>query len=240
MHDSIRALRRSLRARKSDLIVRHGRVDDVVAQECAIAGACTLYMHTATSAPDRLIEHTVCRTASKLGVRVVSLWSGTLYSIHDVPFCLSKMPSNYITFREHVYQHGKLSDPLPPPATLPPLPSTISPGELPPPDEKHNVLGGEDVAQTHLRSYVRHSARRTTPGRAGAVHYYSDFPTPWLRTGCLSPRRLYHEVRSVAQRGAACTIYFQLLWRDFFAFLAAASCIHPILNHPRSAIACIK
>jgi deoxyribodipyrimidine photo-lyase len=53
---------------------------------------------------------------------------------------------------------------------------------------------------------------------------FSSRLSPWLSTGCLSPREIYEEIkRYESKHGANDSTYwliFELLWRDFFHFLA--------------------
>ncbi len=49
---------------------------------------------------------------------------------------------------------------------------------------------------------------------------FSSKLSPWLARGCLSPRRVYSEIRAFEQQSGATrstyALIFELLWRDFF------------------------
>jgi len=87
--------------------------------------------------------------------------------------------------------------------------------------------GGESEAQKRLQSYFFEgdhlkSYKETRNGMLGA-DYSSKF-SAWLAHGCISPRTIAQEVqRYEAERVANDSTYwliFELLWRDYFRFIA--------------------
>ncbi|CAM9507647.1 unnamed protein product, partial [Heterosigma akashiwo] len=87
--------------------------------------------------------------------------------------------------------------------------------------------GGEAEGRRRVQGYFfeRDCLREykvTRNGMLGAD--YSSKLSPWLAHGCLSPRWVYQEIkRYEAERVANDSTYwlvFELLWRDFFHFLA--------------------
>jgi deoxyribodipyrimidine photolyase len=99
------------------------------------------------------------------------------------------------------------------------------------------LQGGETEALARLRSFVAHTRRQlrevagpaaSAKGRGGAASaHFSTQVSPWLAMGCLSPRRMYEELRAhtrgtVTGGGADAGtnwLVFELLWRDFFRLL---------------------
>lgn len=53
---------------------------------------------------------------------------------------------------------------------------------------------------------------------------YSTKFSPWLAAGCLSPRRVHHEVRRYenarVENKSTYWVIFELIWRDYFRFFA--------------------
>jgi deoxyribodipyrimidine photo-lyase len=53
---------------------------------------------------------------------------------------------------------------------------------------------------------------------------YSTKFSPWLAAGCLSPRRVHHEVRRYerarTENKSTYWVIFELIWRDYFRFFA--------------------
>ncbi|GLC48551.1 hypothetical protein PLESTB_000110200 [Pleodorina starrii] len=104
------------------------------------------------------------------------------------------------------------------------------PAARPAPPTKHpkavlDFKGGETAALARLQYYLWDSDLISTyfdtrNGMLGGD--YSTKFAPWLAAGCISPRKIYHEIRRYeAQRGANKSTYwviFELIWRDFFRF----------------------
>jgi len=119
--------------------------------------------------------------------------------------------------------------------------------------ETSALRGGESEALQRLGAFLARAKRRGGGAKgagqpaasAGALRALSasaplggaDFScriSPWLATGCLSPRELYHKVdRELSRRGrrkeespaatppaaSADWVLFELMWRDFFRFV---------------------
>ncbi|RLM89627.1 DASH family cryptochrome [Halobellus sp. Atlit-38R] len=92
----------------------------------------------------------------------------------------------------------------------------------------HPFPGGEDAALDRLTSYIwegdhLREYRETRNGLVGP-DYSSKF-SPWLNEGCLSPRRIYEEVkryeRERVSNDSTYWLLFELRWRDFFQFQLA-------------------
>ncbi len=88
--------------------------------------------------------------------------------------------------------------------------------------------GGESAALDRLRYYLWDSDRikryrDTRNGLLGAD--YSTKLSPWLANGSLSPRTIYAEVKRYeserVKNDSTYWLVFELIWRDYFAFLAA-------------------
>ena len=129
--------------------------------------------------------------------------------------------------------------PLDPPETIPgpgadvpasdPLPTLASLGlDDPPLDARACRPARRRSGRDRARPGVGVGRRRARPLQGDAQRAarpgYSSKYSPWLAHGCLSPRRVYADVRAYeTERGANSSTYwliFELIWRDFFHFLA--------------------
>ena len=100
-----------------------------------------------------------------------------------------------------------------------------------PVDDKRAVLkfvGGETTGFTQLHDYFWRKDclrvyKQTRNGMLGA-NYSSKF-SPWLALGCLSPRWIYAQVQAYEKKrvenDSTYWLVFELVWRDFFRFIAA-------------------
>lgn len=239
--ESLRDLQQRLRDLGSDLVIRKGRPEEVLPTLAREHDAGRLFFHAEPMREERDVESAL-RIALPDRVRVTSLWGHTLVLPQDLPFEIASTPDTYTTFRKAVESRSEVQSEVASPDVLPPLPDGLSAGKLPEsveelgttpiePDPRRAALamrGGETKALDRLNAYLwerdRLKTYKTTRNGMLGADYSSKF-SPWLALGCLSPRRVYHEVkRYETERVANKSTYwliFELLWRDFFRFYGA-------------------
>lgn len=167
----------------------------------------------------------------------------TLFHDHDLPFAPERMPKVYSDFRKAVERgvpvrgEWELGAGVPAPSgAVSRLAGTprweFRPEGIDrddPPDERAAFFfdGGEQAAWRRLSYYFWESTglwryKQTRNGLVGP-DYSSKF-SPWLAHGVLSPRSIHREVRRFeTDRGRNQSTYwliFELIWRDYFHFLA--------------------
>eukprot|EP00871_Galdieria_phlegrea_P005039 jgi/Galph1/5536/GphlegSOOS_G4187.1 len=230
--ESVEDLRQSLRAKNSDLIVRHGRPEEVLPELCR--------QNREVTYEDLQVEESVEEALKNIGVELTFLWSNTLYQTEDLPFEIENMPDIYTKFRESLENKGRIRDPLELPEPFPRRPR-CEPGDIPSfadlgldnsvetmareslnPRGVHGFKGGESESLKRMENYL--SEMKNTDMYASANAYLgADFSckiSPWLALGCISPRKIYHEIcQSVTPADIQKTTYFELVWRDFFRFI---------------------
>ena len=158
--DSVADLRRSLRARGGDLVVRVGRPEVVIPELARAAGAEVVYAHGEVSRDECRAEEKVSKAIEKEGVEVKYFWGSTLYHLDDLPFKLDDMPSNYGGFREAVkgLEVRKVLD-APEEVKCVPMKNVLEPGEIPTLGE----LGlSSPPAMAQVKSFQRRSFLRST------------------------------------------------------------------------------
>lgn len=234
---SVADLRQSYRSRGSELIVRRGAPEQVIPHLVAELNATAVYFHTYPTPEEQAIERAVIQ---HLQVPHQSWWGHTLYHPADLPFSLGDLPELFTQFRKIVEAPGsQIHAAMSAPTALVPL-DNIRPGEIPtladcgldePPADARAVLdfrGGETAGLARLQQYfwqqdLLRTYKETRNGLIGA-DYSSKF-SPWLALGCLSPRYIYAQVKQYEvdrlQNDSTYWLIFELLWRDYFAFIAA-------------------
>lgn len=238
--ESVINLRASLRALGSDLLVRVGLPEVVLPELVRQLEIAAVYHSTEVTSEELAVESALGEALQPLGVPVRAFWNSTLYHPEDLPFELSALPGLFTDFRKRVERESSLRPAFPKPEPLPPLPTTVELGELPdikdfglvpPVFDARAVLefqGGETAALERLDQYfwqqghLKHY-KLTRNGLLGA-DYSSKF-SPWLAHGCLSARYVYWQVQEFEARrlknDSTYWLVFELLWRDFFRFVAA-------------------
>ncbi|KAJ3683698.1 hypothetical protein LUZ60_013925 [Juncus effusus] len=254
--DSVKDLRNSLRNRGSDLIVRIGRPETVLPELAKEVGADGVFAHHEVSRDEVKTEEKVQKALEKQGIEIKYFWGSTLYHLEDLPFELDQMPTNYGGFRERV-SAITVRKVITAPDQFKGVPARggVEPGEIPtlaelgvsgPPavtqDGKKgfnsSLVGGETEAIERLRKFASecgaHVNKLNNNNNKDSI-YGANFSckiSPWLATGCLSPRFMFEELKKNTSKaiggakkgdaesdGGMNWLMFELLWRDFFRFI---------------------
>lgn len=245
LQESVQDLRNSLRKKGSELVVRHGQPEQVIPDLCKRYGARAVFMHREVVYEDQKVEERLQKNLKQAGKELQLFWANTLYHEEDLPFSVERMPDVYSDFREIVEKNGTVRTPIPTPDQYPSLPRGIDSGEIPTlsalgvPDTPVNkyqssgvsaITGGESEAIQRVASYVQSTKRldsELNPRAKVTSHLGADFScriSPWLAMGCISPRRIFDEMKKISNGSKSLyrsSTYFELVWRDFFRYITA-------------------
>lgn len=247
--ESVADLRRSLRAIGADLVIRVGAPEIEIPTIVRHVKASAVHYHEEVTAEELVVDRALEAALADDGIELAAFWGSTLYHPDDLPFAIAALPDLFTQFRKRVEQDAKIYPPHDAPHRLPPLPGDLDVGALPKLADLYDPdlwaeLGGEDAIAAdprgvltftggesagwerlqdyfwrgdHLRRY-----KQTRNGMLGA-DYSSKF-SPWLALGCLSPKSIHAEVqryeRDRVQNDSTYWLIFELLWRDYFRFVA--------------------
>ena len=237
--EAVADLRERLRAIGSDLVVRQGITEDVIVDLAREYGASWVYCNRERTHEEVKIQDALESRLWNLGQELRYSRGKMLYHTADLPFPVSHTPDVFSHFRKEVERFVPVREPLDAPEALQALPDGVDVGELPSLRDlghEHDVyderaaihhVGGETAGLDRLEYYLWGSdlAKTYKVTRNGLLgEAYSTKFSAWLAAGCLSPKRVYHELRRYeAERGANDStywIFFELLWRDFFRLMA--------------------
>lgn len=237
--ESVRDLRNSLQQLGSKLIVRRGLPENIISAIAQQLKVDAVYYQKEVTAEEIKVEKALEKALSSKGIAIKSFWEATLYLLEDLPFSLTEIPELYTNFRKQVEKKSAIEEALPVPKKLSPLPD-IDSGEIPelselglatPTADDRGVLqfkGGETAAISRLNDYFWQAdclkKYKETRNEMLGANYSSKF-SPWLALGCISPRYIYQQVQKYeAERiknNSTYWLIFELIWRDFFRFIAA-------------------
>ncbi len=236
--ETVADLRRSLRSRGSDLIIRQGKPEEEIMALVETLNIDSLCWHEEATAEETNVENKVKQALRSRGTAFKTYWGTTLYHPDDLPFEILELPEIFTQFRKAVEKEVQVREIFQAPAQLPTLPENIEPGELPTlsdfglaerSTDPRGVLafkGGETKALARLQHYFwdancLSSYKETRNGMLGA-DYSSKF-SAWLANGSLSPRQVYAEVqryeRDRQKNNSTYWMIFELMWRDYFRFV---------------------
>jgi deoxyribodipyrimidine photo-lyase len=237
--ESVADLRRNLRDRGADLVVRTGYPEDILPELSQSARGSWVFCNRERTSEELRIQNAVEQNLWAIGREVYYSRGKLLYYTSDLPFPITQTPDTFTQFRKETERLTPVREPLPTPTRIPCVEdSGIDPGEIPtladfgipePVEDKRaaiNWKGGETAGLDRLAYYLfdSHAVATYKETRNGLIG--SDYSTKfsaWLAQGCLSPKRIYAEVKAYeAKNGANDSTYwviFELLWRDFFRLM---------------------
>ncbi|BBC23839.1 DASH family cryptochrome [Pseudanabaena sp. ABRG5-3] len=238
--ESVANLRENLRSLNSDLIVRLGKPEDVLPQLAQQWKITSIYYHAEVTTEEKAVETHLLGALNSQDISIRSFWGNTLLHPDDLPFEIAQLPELFTHFRKQVEVDFTVRDIFPTPTHLSHLPNNFDTGEIPtlsilglvepvPCDRAVlQFLGGETEALKRLDHYFWQSDRlqvyKQTRNGMLNVDDSSKF-SPWLALGCISPRYIYAQVKQYERdrlaNDSTYWLIFELLWRDYFRFVAA-------------------
>lgn len=235
VRECVEDLRASLRERGGDLAVRRGKTEDVVAELVDEHDVDVVVTQTKPATEEFERERAVRESARDEDAETRTFWTHTLHHINDLPTPPSDINDTFTPWRKEVEREAEVRDTVETPETLetpafddeiPTLEELGFDGE--PKHDERAVLpfeGGETRALERLEEYVWERDRlreyKETRNELVGADYSSKF-SAWLGRGCLSPRRVYEEVKRYeherVSNESTYWLVFELRWRDFFQF----------------------
>ena len=237
--ETLHELRKNLRAKGSDLVVRVGKPEEEIPFLVAQTKASMVYssheIGTEEAAVVDQLELKLWRHQALLDL----CWAGNLLETEELPFPLKYTPNTFTDFRKQVEKDLPVGEMFPEPETLPGLIEGVVPGEIPcltelgldsEATDDRAVLafrGGESTAIERMHQYIWQQNllkdyKETRNGLLGAD--YSTKFSPWLANGALSVRAIYYEIRKyeaeVIKNKSTWHLIFELLWREYFRLIA--------------------
>jgi deoxyribodipyrimidine photo-lyase len=236
--ESLADLRARCQAIGGNLIVRYGAPESVLPALLREVGATVVYYHEEVASEETTVEAEVDAALQAMGASSIGCWGHTLLHPDDLPFDRDALPDVFTQFRTRVER-----DVVPRACFGPPLRFTtpaIDAGELPTLSSlglvepaadaraQFRPRGGMSEAHDRLEHYLwtTDRLRLYKETRNGLLDIDdSSKLSPWLAMGCISPRRISTEVqryeRERVKNDSTYWLIFELLWRDYFRFVAA-------------------
>lgn len=236
--ESVIDLKQNLQKIGSDLVIRIGNPVEILHQMAIESNAVAIYASKEVTQEETDIEANLTKNLKPENIDLELIWISTLYHARDLPFQLNSLPNVFTEFRKLLEKVTKVRPTFATIDSLPPI-QNIDVGKIPtleelgleePVFDKRSVLefrGGETEGLKHLDNYIWQkdllkSYKETRNGLIGSD--YSSKLSAWLNLGCISPRKVYEEVkRYEVERIANDSTYwliFELIWRDYFIFVA--------------------
>ncbi|KAA0249045.1 MAG: DASH family cryptochrome, partial [Chlorobiota bacterium] len=232
--DSVAVLSKKYREHGSTLITEHGSTIGNINAMLRNYSINTVFMAKEHTEYETEIERELVK--ANPGIEFQFFEDRTMLHPGDLPFHCSALPELFTTFRKEVEKDLRVRKPADAVVKLPPTIDVQGDGKT---LEEIAILlgiekglelrfkGGESEGLRRLKYYLDETQllsryKETRNGLLGD-DYSSKF-SPWLSIGALSPRQIYWAVKEYEEKyGANDSTYwlvFELLWRDFFRFIA--------------------
>ena len=236
--ETVISLRTALRQRGSDLLVRVGKPEEIIPEIITQVGATDVYTAKETGTEERTILETLENVMHPLKAALHQYWMHTLFHDEDVPWPIRQVPETFTTFRKESEKSVAVRPLFDVPGNWHVL-TDIEAGSIPscadlgvPPEaidsrRAYAFAGGEQPALDRLNYYLWESDKileykNTRNGLLGPD--YSSKLSPWLAVGAISPKTIYSALKEYEserkKNSGTYWLFFELLWRDFFRFMA--------------------
>ncbi|KAI3841626.1 hypothetical protein MKW92_036998 [Papaver armeniacum] len=228
-------LRKNLMKRGLNLVIRHGKPEDILPSIAKAVGAHTTCQERVARSISK-IRGSTSTSRNPTNVKLELIWGSTMYHIDDLPFNTSSLPDIYTQFRKSVESKCAIRGCFKLPPSIGPLPSTDIGkiggwGDVPSLDQLGVVhveakkgmyfVGGESAALGRVYEYfwkkdLLKVYKHTRNGMLGPD--YSTKFSPWLafETSLLVKR--YEKDRLA--NDSTYWVLFELIWRDYFRFVS--------------------
>jgi deoxyribodipyrimidine photo-lyase len=231
--ESVANLRENLKKRGSELLVKVGIPEEIVAQLADSTKASWVFCNREMTDEEIKVQDRLERNLWKMGRELVFNRGKMLYYTADLPFPIAHTPDIFTNFRKEVEKFVKVREPLAIPADLKKYRFVDDYGEIPSVEDfgmknpaNTKFQGGETSGLEQLDYYIWKTKNvkkyKETRNELSGWDYSTKF-SPWLAAGCISPKTIYHEIKKFEKThgGNESTYWvnFELLWRDFFRLM---------------------
>jgi len=238
--ESIAELKQNLQSKGSDLIIRIGKPEEEIFKIARVEKTSWVFCNRERTEEEVKVQDDLEKKLWSVGQEVRFSRGKMLFYTADLPFPVTHTPDNFTHFRKEVEKFIPIRKTWD--TELRPLPALnvrVEIGETPSlsdfgfknkyvrnPKSAFPFKGGENAAISHLKNYFWEKELAKTYKESRNQMMGTDFSTkfsPWLAHGCISPKKIYWELKKYEEEKGANEstywIFFELMWRDFFRLM---------------------
>jgi deoxyribodipyrimidine photo-lyase len=236
--ESLSNLRENLKKIGSELIVKIGIPEEEIFALAQKYEVDRVVASKEVTQEETTIEALLSQKLKTKNIDIELYWGNTLIHARDLPFQIHFLPDIFTDFRKKVENYWIIRPCLDSPEKIrnpinleiPTFPTLEDIGfDTFTMDNRdaNNFRGGETYAFERLNSYFWETDSlkdyKITRNQMLGSDYSSKL-SPWLSLGCISPRKVYEEIRKYEKdrikNDSTYWLIFELLWRDYFHFIA--------------------
>jgi len=236
--ESVEDLRKNLKAKGSDLIIRVGKPEEEIFKLAEQLKSSWVFCNRERTDEEEKVQDKLEKKLWSIGQEIKYNRGKMLYYTADLPFPVSQVPDVFTTYRKEIESTISIRQPLPIPEIIDLPEIDIDRGEVPTLKtfgktdiaskhiENAKFRGGETAVIKHLHDYIWNQQAIINYKESRNDLFGWDFSTklsPWLSSGCISPKYIMEEVkkfeREVIKNDSTYWVYFELMWRDYFRLI---------------------
>ncbi|MET4081323.1 deoxyribodipyrimidine photo-lyase [Pedobacter sp. UYP30] len=228
--ESVLALRNALKQIGGNLLIKEGKPEEIIPNLVAEYEITEVYHHREVAKEETAVSGLLENELWKQKINLKHFIGHTLYNKADLPFPIKDIPDTFNQFRKRVERDSIIK-----PCFI--APDRINVADVidwgkPPSLKEFNLkkqqhdkraqfkfIGGEYAGLNLLQktvSNIKHAAECKTLVMESML-------SAWLAMGCLSPRKVYWEIKNSENIPNAKAMFnhilLGLLWRDYFRFM---------------------
>ncbi|WP_316795922.1 DASH family cryptochrome [Pedobacter agri] len=228
--ESVLGLRSSLKKIGGNLLIAEGNPEDIIPQLVQEYEITEVYHHREVAREETHVSTLVENALWKLRVNLKHFIGHTLYNKEDLPFPIKDIPDAFNQFKKKIERDSIIKPCFFAPDRIN-VAEVIDWGTLSTledlnllsqqKDQRANFefVGGEAEGLIHLQKVIVAMQQAATAKNLVLVSKLSA----WLAMGCLSPRKVYWEIKRMEgipnTKAMFNHILLGLLWRDYFRFM---------------------
>jgi deoxyribodipyrimidine photo-lyase len=218
--ESVTDLRNQLRDRGSDLLIRHGKAEDIIYQLAIDTRSQWVYCNRERTRDEEVVQDLLEKKLWTIGRELRYSRGKMLYYTSDLPFPVTHCPDSFLSFRKEVEQIIPVRIPLPVPEIIPPLKLDLEPGEIPDlKDFLDTDISNGTVYFKGGETYGLKAIHDTIPvQRPELLAGEGRLLSPWISMGCLSPKKVFHDSFDLKEDGE--DVRQNLMYRDYLRLMA--------------------
>ncbi len=234
--EALTDLDKNLRTVGSGLIALKGKPEVILPSLALYYNANKIFSQTEFCFEELKTLASVREALTKVHCDLVTVGNNEMFHVDDLPFQVEVIPDIFTNFRKQTEKESKvraafdnptfIKSPELPPLQLPSLCDLSNEAVIEDCRMAFKFNGGESTALQRLNFYLFESGfvahYKQTRNEMIGENYSTKF-SPWLALGCLSARKIYHEIKKfedeIVANDSTYWVIFELLWRDYFRFM---------------------
>lgn len=224
--ETVAKLKENLQQLGGDLLVFHGKAEELLSTLCAKYDVTEVYHHREVAQRETKISELAEAALWKEKINLKHFIGHTLYHKEDLPIPIKDIPDSFSAFKKKVEKESFVRPTLPAienVVTHPHLETTVVPSLEDLGFSQHTINAAQSITSTLLggEDEAIRTIEKTLAADYNGIDDY-NLISPYIANGAVSPAFYYHKIKesySPANKKKNERLTSRLLWRDYFRFM---------------------